>query len=273
MTGLSVVTIVRGRRSHLERQGWGLRAQVMVPDRWVVVQMGGPGVADVVRRSGVPATVVSLPVPDDEPLPLSAARNAGVAELGDDETAVLLDVDVIPHPLLLARYHRALAQVGGIVAGPVGYLPPGVPADGAGMVDLPRYAQPHPARPVPPDDELLAEDRWELLWTLSMAAAAGELRAIGGFDERYVGYGAEDTDFAMRARAAGLRLHWVGGAWGYHQHHESSYRDQLDDVVRNARLFRSTWGWWPMTGWLAELAAAGRISWQPDGDALAVARG
>jgi len=268
VSGVSVVTVVRGRRAHLERQGWGLRAQTVAPRRWIVVHLGGPAVDDLVGRSGIPATIISMPVADGDPLPLAAARNAGIAELEEDDTVVLLDVDVIPHRQLLARYHEAVELVGGVVAGPVRYLPPGVPVDEAGLAELARHGSPHPARPVPADGELLPEERWELLWTLSLAARAGALRGIGGFDERYVGYGAEDTDFAMRARSAGLRLHWVGGAWGYHQHHESTYRDQVPDVVRNARLFRSIWGWWPMAGWLGELAAAGAVRWDPDGETL-----
>lgn len=268
MTGISVVTIARGRLGHLERQGWGLRRQDLAPHQWVVVQMGGPPVDEVVGGSGLPATVLTMEVGQDEPLPLAAARNAGLARVADDDTVVLLDVDVVPDPQLLARYDAAVRSVGGIVAGPVGYLPPGVPGQESGLQDMARHARPHPARPVPPDGDLVAEDRWELLWTLSLAGRAGDLRAFGGFDERYVGYGAEDTDFAMRARAAGLGLHWVGGAWAYHQHHESSYRDQVDDVVRNALLFRSIWGWWPMAGWLQELAGAGAIRWDRDGETL-----
>ena len=122
---------------------------------------------------------------------------------------------------------------------------------------------------MPEDGELLAEDRWELLWTLSLAAPVGLVHRAGGFDERYMGYGGEDTDFAMRLRSVGATLHWLGGAWGYHQHHdEVGRRDKVPDIVRNASLFHDTWGWWPMTGWLRELAADGVVEWDRAGGTL-----
>ena len=46
------------------------------------------------------------------------------------------------------------------------------------------------------------EADYELLWSLSFALTATAWRRIGGFYDRYRGYGAEDTDFALTARAA-----------------------------------------------------------------------
>ncbi len=271
LAATTVVTIVRGRLDHLERQAWGLQRQDRPGFGWVVVRMGGPDVGDVVTQPGLDVTVVDLDVPDGAPLPLAGARNAGVRAAGGG-TVVLLDVDVVPAPDLVGCYADAVARTDGVVAGPVGYLPEGVPATRQDLAAMHDAARVHPARPVPADGELLAEERWELLWTLSLAAPVELVARAGGFDERYVGYGGEDTDFAMRLRQAGARLHWVGGAWGYHQHHaEVGRRDKVPDVVRNASLFRSTWGWWPMSGWLTELQRDGVVVWDPDGDTLHLA--
>ncbi|WP_336921950.1 glycosyltransferase family 2 protein [Aquipuribacter sp. SD81] len=264
---VSVVTIVRGRLEHLRRQGWGLAEQDEPHPEWVVVRMGGPDPSAVLTEGPRPV-LVELDVPDGSPLPLAAARNAGIAA-ASGETVVLLDVDAVPGPQTLRRYGDAAERTGGAVAGPVSYLPAGVPATHADLGTLAGAGRPHPARPVPADGELLPEQRWELLWTVSMAAPAALLRRVGGFDERYTGYGAEDTDLAMRLRASGAPLHWVGGAWAYHQHHEEvGRRDRVPDIVRNASTFRRTWGWWPMAGWLADLAAEGRVEWDPDGTTL-----
>lgn len=272
--GTAVVTLVRGRLEHLRRQGWGLARQEDTDFVWVVVHMGGPPVTEILDGSGVPHVLVALEVAEGSPLPLAAARNAGIAAAGTAAMVVLLDVDAVPAPHLIGRYAAAVRATGGVVAGPVGYLPAGVPATEADLAALGEHAAPHSSRPVPAVGELLAEDRWELLWTVSMAAPTALLREVGGFDERYVGYGAEDTDAAIRLRDSGASLHWVGGAWAYHQHHvEVGYRDRVPDIVRNASLFHATWGWWPMSGWLRELRESGAVVWDEDGGTLREVRG
>ena len=69
---------------------------------------------------------------------------------------------------------------------------------------------PHPARPAPPDGDVVSSADYELFWSLSFALTAATWRRIGGVCDRYYGYGAEDTDFAQTARAAGVPMRWVG---------------------------------------------------------------
>lgn len=260
---IAVVTIVRGRLDHLAAQQAALRAQTTAHER-VVVRMGGPSVDAAL--DGSPVTLVQMP-DEYERLPLAAARNAGVAA-ADAPAVLLLDVDCIPSPSLLARCVDALDRVGGLVAGPVGYLPPGATARSHAPAALAELAEPHPARPVPGVGELVREDRYELFWSLSFAVGRRDWERIGGFCEEYSGYGAEDTDFAWTARAAGVPLHWVGGAWAWHQHHPVSDppREHLEDIVRNSTLFHRRWGDWPMTGWLEAFRAEGLIEWSPTGE-------
>lgn len=271
---VGLATIQRGRREHLTRQLVGVAEQTLAPAAHAVVSMdpdgvGPPATPQDVRGPG--PRVVRMPVPDGRPLPLAAARNAAVAVLGDVDVAVLLDVDCVPHPRLLARYATAAATYGDhLLAGPVGYLPPGVP-DGPRVTDEDRRrATPAAARPVPPDGEVVPGAPHELFWSLSFAVRPAVHARIGGFDEAYVGYGGEDTDYAFRARRAGVGLAWVGGAWAHHQHHPVSHppREHLGDVVRNARVFRERWGRWPMEGWLRAFADEGLVAWDPDGDRL-----
>ena len=263
---VSVVTIVRGRLDHLLRQGWGLAAQDEPDLEWVVVRMGGEDPSPVLARTGMRPVLVELDVADGEPLPLAAARNAGTA-VARGRTVVLLDVDAIPGPATARRYAEAAERTGGVVAGPVSYLPADAVRTSEDLEGIAAAGTPHAARPVPADDELLAEDRWELLWTVSMGAPAELLRRAGGFDERYTGYGAEDTDMAMRLKATGAPLHWVGGAWAFHQHHgPAGTPDQhLDDVLRNAGVFFDRWGRWPMQGWLEAFADRGLVRRTADG--------
>lgn len=261
-TSTAVVTITRDRDTHLHRQRVGLAADP--PDRHVVVGMGvRPELADV--PGAPPVTVVDVAVPDSG-LPLAAARNAGAAA-ADADLLVFLDVDCIPAPGMLRRYADAARRVDGpaLLCGPVHYLPPA--PDGRYPVDgLAALAPPHPARPAPPDGEIVAETRFALFWSLSFAVTRTTWDALGGFCEDYTGYGGEDTDFACAAQDAGAGLFWVGGASAFHQHHPPSRETpaRIAEIVRNARLFHRRRGWWPMTGWLDDLAARGVVAFDPD---------
>ncbi|MCE1177976.1 MAG: glycosyltransferase family 2 protein [Micrococcales bacterium] len=266
-SSLAVVTIVAGRHEHLRVQREHLRA-AHPGLRHVVVSMGDPGVGEVVGADPC-ARVIQIPVAP-EGLPLARARNVGAtAALAEGaDLLVFLDVDCVPDPGLPAAYLSAAAR-GGLLAGPVTYLEEGavLPPPGASLLGL---SSPHPARPAPPPGRVTVATDLDLFWSLSFAIGAEDWRRVGGFCEDYVGYGGEDTDFARCAGRAGLTLRWVGGAEAFHQHHPPSAAspDRVEDIVRNATLFRSRWGSWPMRGWLERLSRDGQVRWDPDSDEL-----
>ena len=250
----AVITIAHGRHDHLAAQQAALARSDRAPDVRVVVAMDDHALraeAEVVHVDRV-----------DGALPLAAARNAGVArarELGA-ELLVLLDVDCLPDPVLLDRYASAAAQVGGLLCGPVGYLP-AAPAGGYPVTGLRELARVHEARPVPADGEVVTADDPDLFWSLSFAVSARDWDRIGGFCEDYVGYGGEDTDFARVALVAGLGLGWVGAPRAFHQWHPVSRPpvEHVEDIVRNARIFHARWGEWPMRGWLEAFEERGLV--------------
>jgi GT2 family glycosyltransferase len=262
---VTVVVPVSGRPVHLARTLGGLADQRRRPDRTVVVDMGH---ADL-RDAPIPVQHVVLPVAGSA-LPLAAARNLGAAHGGEGHL-VFLDVDCIPHPDLIGDHVAALDRIADVVAcGRVRYLRQGW-AEEPAPVDLDVHSDPHPARPMPLDD-LLDADRHELFWSLNFAVTTVTWRRLGGFDVGYRGYGAEDTDLGLRAAEAGIPLLWVAGATAYHQWHPPSRLDpaRLPEIVANARRFRTRWGRWPMAGWLADLAAAGAVRFDPGADVLEV---
>jgi len=212
--------------------------------------------------SASPGIVVE--VPPGGGLPLARARNVGAQSALDvgAEVLIFLDVDCLPRVDLIGRY-RAAAQAAPteLLCGPVHYLPES--PDGYQIDELPIQPVGHPARPVPPDGSIVRPGDHALFWSLSFAVTASTWGRIGGFDERYVGYGGEDTDFGQRARRADVGLAWVGGAWAFHQHHdiEDPPVRHVRDIVRNAQLFHDTWGQWPMTDWLNAFERLGVIDW------------
>jgi N-acetylglucosaminyl-diphospho-decaprenol L-rhamnosyltransferase len=274
---IGVVTIVSGRHDHLRAQDLSLDGAVRRPDVRIVVAMDDPSVRAVVDDGpfGPPAraVVVELPCSDDGRLPLAAARNVGATSAVDAgaDLLVFLDVDCLAAPDLLSTYASAWVRVKGqttrpaILCSAVAYLPPLAPdRAGYGPADLAK-AEPHPARPVlKPGHVGRADPR--LFWSLSFAVAKADWRLSAGFDERYTGYGAEDTDFAQRVVARGGSMWWAGGAMAYHQWHPVSDPpvEHLEDIIRNANRFRRRWGWFPMEGWLEAFRALGMAAYDAE---------
>jgi GT2 family glycosyltransferase len=106
---------------------------------------------------------------------------------------------------------------------------------------------------------------YELFWSLGFAISKENFWRIGGFDESFVGYGGEDTDFAFRAQQFGLQLYF-SQAQIYHQNHPSydPPLNWLSDIVTNAHYFKKTWQHWPMQGWLQKFSDEGYVSWSAD---------
>lgn len=262
---LSVLTLVRGRRNHLVNLIAGLNASTRTPDELVIAYMQDEAHADL---PGTPFPVRTVMVPG-EPMPLAAARNRA-AEAASGDTLLFLDVDCIPSPTLVARYAETAGQ--GVQLGEVLYLPAGATEGRLDFDRLDRLGQRHPAKPEIAPDEIRPTPNHGELWGLSFALSAADWRAAGGMDERYVGYGAEETDFAARLEAANVPMAWVGGARAYHQHHAVHVPpyQHFDAILRNATLFRATWGRWCMDYWLGQFAERGMI--RIDDDRIMVLR-
>jgi GT2 family glycosyltransferase len=261
---VTTVTIVRGRHEHLRCQHQHLARGIRLPDHVVVVAMGDEQVGTVVQDGPLRSRTEVVELPATPGLPLAAARNRGAevafGELGSD-IVIFLDVDCLPSRDLVDAYvdawHRTSRSELRLLNGPVCYLqPPGPGGYTAG--DL-QQASPHPGRPSPAAGSLQRGDDHRLFWSLSFSLDAATWAAVGGFDERYTGYGGEDTDFGQRAAAAGAEMWWVGGARAYHQWHPVSDPplEHVHDIVRNANLFRGQWGWFPMSTWLEAFAELG----------------
>jgi GT2 family glycosyltransferase len=263
---VAVVTILRGRHSHLAEQIRGLRRQTRSPDTYVVVAVDDPAAHDVARELAPAEWNVRTPgLPRRRGrMPLSEARNLGAATAvaAGAEHLVFLDVDIIPEATLVRRYSEVLTDASSgsrprVLCGDVAYEPPPPePGAQAGAAGRPRH---HPARPAQPAGQVTVVDDVTLFWSLSFAVSARDFATIGGFDEDYVGYGAEDTDFGQRLSRSQGQLLFIGGAGGIHQYHPSPSPpvQHVDDIVANANVFADKWGWWPMQSWLAQFSDLG----------------
>lgn len=260
MSGPSVLTIVRNRADHFGHAVEGLCRSSRPPGELVVVDM-----SDTPLRSPVASFPVRIVRLETDGLPLARARNLA-AGAASGERLVFLDVDCIPMRGCIGALCAALDRHDALICADVRYLAAGATAVASDDERLLANGRAHPVRRFPRRG-LRAETNPGLFWSLAFAVRKTRFAALGGFDEGFTGYGAEDTDFGFRAARAGLPLLFSGDATVCHQHH-ATYDPPLqhfDDIVRNAIRFHARWSLWPMDGWLAGFARLGLIE-MDDGD-------
>jgi validoxylamine A glucosyltransferase len=73
---------------------------------------------------------------------------------------------------------------------------------------------------------------WRLAWTANLSVDAKVFASVGGFDERFTGWGAEDMELAYRLHRFGARLHWSDEACAVECPHP---RDMPSNIVSNRR--------------------------------------
>ncbi|MGR3493349.1 MAG: glycosyltransferase family 2 protein [Shimia sp.] len=255
MTSLSVLTIAKGRADHLERTLIGCAAQTRQPTEAIVVRMQ----AEPYTLPALPFPVRQVEVLGDE-LPLAQARNRAAAEAVGDQL-VFLDVDCIPGPDALSDYAKHTTPENGVLMGEVGYLPKTAVSGGIDYALFERAAERHPDRQGPPPEGLRPCNDYRCFWSLNFALHRETWDRIGGFDERYVGYGAEDTDFGRTVDAKGVPIHWMKGGKVYHQYHPHCMPPvhHIASILRNAEVFRAKWGHRTMEHWLHAFHVMGLI--------------
>jgi len=252
-SGVSVLTLAKGRAEFLIRLIEGLRHSEVMPAELIVIDMDGDWVAPAAT---FPIRVIPM---GNSGLPLAAARNAA-AQAAVSESLFFLDVDCIPMPSVVGAIGHELAEMAALICVEVRYLAPGQSPDRLTEQSLWRIAQPHPVRAFP-ERGSRRERNYGLFWSLAFAIRRSQFLTLGGFDEGFTGYGAEDTDFGFRAEAAGVPLMFHGGEGAVHQHHAvfDPPLQHFADIVRNARRFYGKWRIWPMMGWLEQFAGRGLI--------------
>lgn len=262
---VSICTLAHGRADHLANVVRGLDAQTVMPDELVIgVMQSAPYDLPAVR---FPVRQIMV---GDGGIPLAAARNAA-AHTATGDHLIFVDVDCIPAPALVADYVAQLERVDALLMGEVLYLPSGATAAG---IDFTRFAAigvKHSDRAGPPVEALGECSDYRCFWSLNFAVRRATFMALGGFDERYVGYGGEDTDFGRVAMTAGIAIHWVRGARVYHQYHPHFMPPvhHVDSVIANATRFRDKWGHFTMEHWLRAFTLMGLVTLR-DGELVRV---
>ncbi len=257
MSKSSLITTAKNRKQNLLNLLAGVEKGNLKPDEVVIVSMDE--VLDLPKNYSFPVRVVRLEVENNNMLPIAKARNLG-ANSAKFDVLHFLDVDCIPSTNYLEIMSRKLQNHEGLLMGNPKYMTKKI----AGNFDekfLTENSILHPGRPVM-HSEIEKSPAYSLFWSLCFSIRRKTFEEIGGFSEEYLGYGAEDTDFAFKAEKQQIDFHLVK-AYIFHQQHAVSTPPyhHLDPIVRNCNIFHKKWGIWAMDNWLEMFADKELIDW------------
>lgn len=231
--GLLITTFNRPRA--LARVLESVAAQSWLPDSVYVCDDGSePETGSLVRQwvGQLPICHVWQP---NRNFRASRTRNLGALK-SEVDYLILIDGDCLLPPRFVET-HMRLAEVGRVVAGGRSLL-----SDAETAALLSKASPLHHAftswkfliLPLGIVRDLHAE-HWQSVRTCNLGLFKEDLISVGGFDESYVGWGREDSDFVVRLIHSGLKVR--SGRFGScvaHLHHQENDRYALS--VNDARF-------------------------------------
>ena len=259
---LSIIIIVKNRHAHLKNVLVGLSRNENQLFETVIIHMNEECRVDYnfnLRH------LHSYKLKTEEMLPLAKARNFGACK-AKYENLVFLDVDCIPSPQMVSDYLKFFNEHQNAVAmGEVYYMRSSIENEWIEQ-DLKTASIKHQKRKYLQNCNAKHEKNYDKFWSLNFGLKRNTFEIIGGFSEKFEGYGAEDTDFSYKAKSKDINLYWAKGCTAYHQFHESQNPplNHFDDIIRNATIFYSRWGVWPMAKWLKAFSEMDLIEWNTD---------
>lgn len=219
-------------------------SQTILPLEIVVADDGsGQETADLVREF---ASSSSVPVihswQEDRGFRSARSRNKAIAK-AKGEYIILIDGDIVLEPNFIAD-HRTFASPGYFVQGTRALLGPELSALALrnGNLRLPFWA-----RGVENKKNCLRSVLLARLFSFKGRGLRGiktcnfafwklDALRVNGFNEEFVGWGREDSEFAARLTNTGIKRRNVKfHALGYHLHHPENARDRLavnDDILK-----------------------------------------
>lgn len=138
---------------------------------------------------------------------IAAARNAA-ARLAGNDVLIFLDDDQLAEPELVAAHLEAQERLGDVIVQGSYPLAAGFDRRGPSLAYERARAGAMSAKP----------DLASNLWGANFSVRRDTWSRVGGFDEAFVGWGSEDTDFGLRLAGLSIPLIFCGAALSYHQH-------------------------------------------------------
>lgn len=280
---VSVITTCFGRNDHLYNLLSSLATASAIPNEFIIVNDDAD--AEVLASYGL--TIKQIPtktMATNGKFDIGFNRNLGAAAATND-ALIFLDVDcLVADNFIESLLNRLISHPNALLMGQPRYLTRPLSKiesrqlkqGNLAMATLNRLSILNPYRfnftiqsyaktSEQEDDGIMPTQDYGAFWSLCFAIYRNQFAQIGGFDTEYVGYGAEDTDFAFMAKKLGIDFYLTSDLV-YHQQH-SVHRpplNHLDSIIINANRFFDKWQHWPMSGWLGEFTAMGLINWTDD---------
>jgi validoxylamine A glucosyltransferase len=167
---------------------------------------------------------------------VAAPRNTG-AKAASAPLVVFLDAGTIASPGFLAAHvdaHRAFTGRATVVVGRVlGYNNNAFSEKAEGLSgdmrdsELDRFARTLGNIHLP----------WRLAWTVNLSVDATSFHSVGGFDERFTGWGAEDMELAYRLHREDAYFYWSDEAYALEHPHPRDMPSNIASNIRNLKLF------------------------------------
>lgn len=255
---ISVIIIFYGRHNHLLNTLQGLENGEEVPDEVILVEIGDCKLN--LPEYNLDIHHVLLSDFDASSLPIATARNLG-ASMANFEVLAFLDVDCIPSYNYIANIKNLEILPRALYMGQPMYLTKAV--SNVQTFQFTKDAILHPHRPN--YNTITQTEDYGLFWSLCFFITSTLFFEIGGFDEDYTGYGAEDTDLSFKCKALGIPF-FLTPYKVYHQQH-AFYRPPLKSItsiINNCNRFYKKWGIWAMANHLEKFNEAGYITWNKE---------
>ncbi len=252
---ISVVIVFHGRQKHLLNVLKGLENGKVIPEEVILIEIN-------ITKTLLPEFILDIQHflindYDSSNLPIAKARNVG-ASLASFDTLVFLDVDCIPSFGFIKNIKKFKLDNHSLYMCKPLYLLNSV--NNAETFEFTKNAIEHPARPK--YVVTFQTKDYGMFWSLCFFISTILFSEIGGFDENYKGYGAEDTDFSFKCRFLNIPFYLTTHKV-YHQQH-SFMRPPLNAItaiVNNSNYFHSKWSVWPMTNHLEKFKKMNFIDW------------
>jgi len=212
--------------------------QFRVPDQVVVCDDGSSSeTRSLIRRWEERLPIRHTWQPDSD-FRAARSRNLGLCR-NDAEYAILIDGDCLLPPSFVEN-HIKLSRPGYLVAGGrrlLSELESRALLSGVASTDSSFKHWKFQSAPLGALRDL-DSDAWETVRTCNLGLYTDDLETVGGFDESYIGWGREDSDFVVRLLHSGVKLRSGRlAACVAHLYHTESPRDRLSV---NDQKFRKT---------------------------------